>query len=74
MLFAFNALTSVRQVTYSADATNYVYGINGYIFADGTGKTLGDKVFNLTFVEGQIIDNEGMGASNTIVDNVASSR
>ncbi len=72
MLFAFNALTSVRQVTYSADATNYVYGIKGYIFADGTGKTLGDKVFNLKSVEGQIIDNEGMGASATVVDPVAS--
>ncbi len=74
MLFAFNALTSVRQVTYSADATNYVYGIKGYIFADGTGKTLGDKVFNLKSVEGQIIDNEGMGNANTIVDNIDHSR
>ena len=71
MLYAFNALTKLPQVTYSKENTNYLYGILGYFFADGTGHTLGDDTFDLTFVEGQIIDNEGMGNANTIVDNVA---
>ena len=72
MLYAFNTLSGIKQVTYSANATNYVYGIKGYVFADGTGYTLGEKVFKLSKVEGQIVDNEGMGASATVVDPVAS--
>ena len=71
MLYAFNTLSGIKQVTYSANATNYVYGIKGYVFADGTGYTLGDKVFDLAKVEGQIVDNEAMGNANTVVDNVA---
>ena len=71
MLYAFNTLSGIKQVTYSANATNYVYGIKGYVFADGTGYTLGQKVFDLAMVEGQIIDNEAMGNANTVVDNVA---
>ena len=74
MLYAFNTLSGIKQVTYSANATNYVYGIKGYVFADGTGYTLGQKVFDLAKVEGQIIDNEGMGASKTYVDNVNDSK
>ena len=74
MLYAFNTLSGIKQVTYSANATNYVYGIKGYVFADGTGYTLGEKVFDLAMVEGQIIDNEGMGASKTYVDNVNDSK
>ena len=66
MLFAFNAL-NLRQVTYSPNSTNYVYDIWGYVFADGTGTTLGEEVYDLAKVEGQIIDNEGMGNANTIV-------
>ena len=69
MLFAFNAL-NLKQVTYSPNSTNYVYDIWGYVFADGTGTTLGEEVYNLASVEGQIIDNEGMGNANTIVDPV----
>ena len=69
-LYAFNTLTEIKQVTYTSNANNYVYGIRGYWFADGTGKTLGWSVFDLRSVEGQIIDNEGMGASLTYVDNV----
>ena len=71
MLYAFNALTKLPQVTYSKENTNYLYGILGYFFADGTGHTLGDDTFDLTFVEGQIIDNEGMGGDNTVVANAA---
>ena len=74
MLYAFNALTKLPQVTYSKENTNYLYGILGYFFADGTGKTLGDDTFDLKNVEGQIIDNEGMGASLTYVDNVNESK
>ena len=73
MLYAFNTLSGIKQVTYSANATNYVYGIKGYVFADGTGYTLGEKVFKLAKVEGQIIDNEGMGNANTVVDSVVTS-
>lgn len=69
MLYAFNTLSGIKQVTYSANATNYVYGIKGYVFADGTGYTLGDKVFNLGSVEGIITANEGSGAEKTVVSN-----
>ena len=69
MLFAFNAL-NLKQVTYSPNSTNYVYDIFGYVFADGTGTTLGEDVYDLAMVEGQIVDNEGMGNANTIVDPV----
>ena len=71
MLYAFNALTKLPQVTYSKENTNYLYGILGYFFADGTGKTLGDDTFDLRSVEGQIIDNEAMGNANTVVDPVS---
>ena len=77
-LYAFNTLTEIKQVSYSANNDNYIYGLQGYDFvrdhvsgswwADGTGFTLGESVFNLTNVEGQIIDNEGMGNKNTIID------
>ncbi len=67
MLFAFNAL-NLKQVTYSPNSTNYVYDIWGYVFADGTGTTLGEEVYDLAMVEGMVIDNEGMGASATYVD------
>ena len=69
MLFAFNAL-NLKQVTYSPNSTNYVYDIWGYVFADGTGTTLGEDVYDLAMVEGQIIDNEAMGNANTVVDPV----
>ena len=68
MLYAFNALTKLPQVTYSSDNNNYLYGILGYAFADGTGTTLGWDTFKLKSVEGMVIDNEGMGASATYVD------
>ena len=35
-LYAFNTLTEIKQVTYTSNANNYVYGIRGYWFADGT--------------------------------------
>ena len=69
MLYAFNTLTNVRQVTYTGNGNNYVYDIFGYEWADGTGYTLGYDVFDLKFVEGQIVDNEGMGNSKTVVAN-----
>ena len=68
MLYAFNALTKLPQVTYSKENTNYLYGILGYFFADGTGTTLGWDTFKLKSVEGMVVDNEGMGASATYVD------
>ena len=69
MLFAFNAL-NLKQVTYSPNSTNYVYDIWGYVFADGTGTTLGEEVYDLAMVEGTVVDNEAMGASATYVDPV----
>ena len=69
MLYAFNTLTNVRQVSYTGNGNNYVYDIVGYEWADGTGYTLGYDVFDLKFVEGQIVDNEGMGNSKTVVAN-----
>ena len=69
MLYAFNTLTNVRQVSYTGNGNNYVYDIYGYEWADGTGYTLGYDVFDLKFVEGQIVDNEGMGANATYVAN-----
>ncbi|HIS44948.1 MAG TPA: hypothetical protein IAB47_06225, partial [Candidatus Scatomorpha merdigallinarum] len=69
MLYAFNTLTNVRQVSYTGNGNNYVYDIFGYEWADGTGYTLGYDVFDLKFVEGQIVDNEGMGNSKTVVAN-----
>ena len=70
MLYAFNTLTNVRQVSYTGNGNNYVYDIFGYEWADGTGYTLGAEVFDLTYVEGQVVDNEGMGNANTVVANV----
>ena len=70
MLYAFNVLSSVRQVTYTGNGNNYVYDIWGYEWADGTGETLGQAIFDLDYVEGQIIDNEGIGADATYVENV----
>ena len=64
-LYAFNTLTEIAQVTYSSDNTNYLNGIIGYFFADGTGRTLGWDVFGLAVVEGIIVDNEGNGNETT---------
>jgi len=65
MLYAFNTLSAVRQVTYTANGDNYVYGIWGYEWADGTGYTLGQAVFGLANYTGIIVDNEGAGATYT---------
>ena len=70
MLYAFNTLSGIRQVTYTANGDNYVYGIWGYEWADGTGYTLGEKVFKLDYVEGVIQSNEGMGYDATVLYDV----
>ena len=67
-LYAFNVLTNVKKVAYSANVTSYVYGIRGYWTVDGIGHTLAKDVYGLTNVVGVIVDNEGMGASVTYVD------
>ena len=66
-LYAFNTLTEIKQVTYTSNANNYVYGIGGYWFADGTGFTLGWSVFDLKSAEGIITDNEGVGGKTTVL-------
>ena len=69
MLYAFNTLSAVRQVTWTTNGNNYVYDITfgngGYIWADGTSQTLGEYVFDLNYAYGVVSDNEGMGATKT---------
>ena len=66
-LYAFNTLTEIRQVTYSSMDNNYVYGMQFYEYADGTGFTLGKDVFDLSWVEGIVPSNEGLGSKTTIL-------
>ena len=72
MLYAFNTLSKVGQVVYSEALGDYIYK---YTNADRYTPecTLGWSVFKLKSVEGQIVDNEGMGASATYVDSVIAS-
>ena len=67
MLYAFNTLSAVRQVTWTANGDNYVYNIWGYEWADGTGYTLGQAVFGLEGYTGIIVANEGTGADYTVL-------
>ncbi len=72
-LYAFNTLTEIKQVSYSANNDNYIYGLAGYEWlnqfgswwADGTGYTLGWSVFSLKSAEGIIVNNEGVGNDTT---------
>ena len=74
-LYAFNTLTEIKQVSYSANNDNYIYGLQGYDWfkghgswwADGTGHTLGETVFDLTNVEGIVWGNEGTGEEKTML-------
>ncbi len=68
-LYAFNVLTNVKKVAYSANVTSYVYGIRGYWTVDGIGHTLATDVFDLYSATGIITDNEGNGASATTLRN-----
>ena len=65
ILYAFNTLTGIREVTYTSNGNNYVYHINGYWWADGTGYTLATSVWNLTSDKGIVVANEGTGATAT---------
>ena len=74
-LYAFNTLTEIKQVSYSANNDNYIYGLAGYEWlnqfgswwADGTGYTLGESVFNLVSDEGIVVGTEGTGEDATIL-------
>ena len=68
MLLAFNVLTDVNVVVWSEALGDYIEGY--YTFADRYTYqgTLGKNVWKLDSVTGIIIDNEGIGASDTIVD------
>lgn len=69
MLYAFNTLTSVGCVVYSEALGDYIYSYNNELWDRYTYEgTLGWNVFKLRSVEGQVVDNEGMGASATYVD------
>ena len=68
MLYAFNVLTTVPQVTYSPNVSGYIEGIWGYVTVTPLGQTLGQSIYSLTSKTGVIVDNEGMGASVTYLD------
>lgn len=67
MLYAFNTLAYIRQVTYTSNGNNYVYDIEGYEWADGTGQTLGQDVYGLKNAQGIITRVEGQGYPTTVV-------
>ena len=70
MLYAFNTLTKVDQVVWSEALGDYIERYTAVIDRYTPEGTLGWTTFKLDSVEGQIIDNEGMGNANTIVDSV----
>lgn len=67
ILYAFNTLTGIREVTYTSNGNNYVYDIFGYDWADGTGYTLATSVWNLDSVSGIVVGNEGAGDEYTMI-------
>ena len=75
MLYAFNTLTSVGCVVYSEALGDYFYKYSNDSIGDRVTPedTLGVSVFKLHSVEGQVVDNEGMGASATYVDSLVAS-
>ena len=70
ILYAFNVLTTVPQVTYAPGITGYIEGVVNYKPVTDLGQTLGWSIYKLASVTGIIVDNEGMGASATYVDSV----
>ena len=74
MLYAFNVLTTVPQVTYSPNVSGYIEGIWGYVTVSPLGQTLGQSIYSLASVTGVVVDNEGMGASATYVSTVATDK
>ena len=68
MLYAFNVLTTVPQVTYAPGITGYIEGVENYKPVTDLGKTLGLSIYKLKSVTGIVVDNEGMGASVTYLD------
>ena len=67
-LYAFNVLTNVKKVAYSANVTSYVYGIRGYWTVDGIGHTLATDVYKLYNATGIVVDNEALGAPATVIN------
>ena len=71
MLYAFNTLTGIGQVVWSEALGDYIYGYGDFVVDHYTPETtLGVSVFNLHSVEGIVVDNEGMGASDTKLNKV----
>ena len=70
MLYAFNVLTTVPQVTYAPGITGYIEGVVNYKPVTDLGQTLGWSIYKLKSVTGIVVDNEGMGASATYVNSV----
>ena len=67
ILYAFNVLTTVPQVTYAPGITGYIEGVDNYKPVTDLGKTLGESVYKLYNVTGVIVDNEAMGNGTTDV-------
>ena len=68
ILYAFNVLTTVPQVTYAPGITGYIEGVVNYKPVTDLGQTLGWSIYKLNSKTGVIVDNEGMGASVTYLD------
>ena len=66
MLYAFNALTNVDVVVYSAALGDYIEWYSGFVGGRFTYTgTLGENVYSLYSTTGIVVDNEAMGNSTT---------
>ena len=69
MLYAFNALTNVDVVVYSAALGDYIEWYSGFVGGRFTYTgTLGENVWKLDSVTGVIVDNEALNAPATVVN------
>ena len=68
ILYAFNVLTTVPQVTYAPGITGYIEGVENYKPVTDLGKTLGESIYKLASVTGIIVDNEALNAPATVVN------
>ena len=68
MLYAFNVLTTVPQVTYAPGITGYIEGVENYKPVTDLGQTLGWSIYKLKSVTGIIVDNEALNAPATVVN------
>ena len=67
ILYAFNALTSVKVVVYSPSLGDYITKYGDFADRATITGTLGENVYKLDVDDGIIIDNEAMGNSATVI-------